>query len=686
MLRSHAHVLGALFAALLAWATSPVSSEEMLVSKASTESASPPLAAPPAPPPRSFGPLYDPLLEAGVTFTSTDAGLEGLVTHADEQCAGNIHPFLPGVSGNHLDVLEEGAQFHAAWLETQPMGGAMYAARNPRVGLNNILVFTRTQRADGALAGQVNQASPTGTMPGPDFAAMQGFFFAAPAVDVAAYIAEPDQRKAYLAEIAKALEGYDAWLWNTRNTSAVCHPGSIGCVPCPVRHPCPPHTSVCCAGGAGVPDRGLLWSIGVYDTGEDSSTRYCVVANHTTPYAPCVVGYQLPIQSAGVTSYSYACRAERARIATLLGDTAGAARWSAAAADVAKNLKKQLWIAEWSGMFVRDANDTVVTTLVHDNLRFMWQGLFDQDMADTFVSAHLMNRSEFWTPAPLPSIAISDPRYNALHNANTWSGRPMGLTYQRTVRALERYGHHVEGVLVGIALTGAILDFDGCSTNSTHCHFTLEIDPMTRAPIAAPWVRPDGYGPTLLAFLEYTALRVGVVLRAADPSMGPLRTSDTLLWSAAAVGMSSSWSRSAKRERAGQADGDVADSAYAQTVGGMVYVLKVVGATGEFTGSANGTVLFTCTVGARVVTTLAGDVAALVGITPSTVDVTLTVPAAAVPLPDHRPDENRPENRPEGGVTKDSVTSVSVSLAPNAEYDVKLEKVVRSAPYTPPFD
>jgi hypothetical protein len=122
-----------------------------------------------------------------------------------------------------------------------------------------------------------------------------------------------------------------------------------------------------------VPNRGLLWSIGVYDTGEDSSTRYCVVANHTVPYAPCVVGYQLPIQSAGVTSYSYACRAERARIANLLGDTAGAARWSAAAADVAQNLKKQLWIEEWNGMFVRDANDTIVTTLVHDNLRFMWQ-------------------------------------------------------------------------------------------------------------------------------------------------------------------------------------------------------------------------------------------------------------------------------------------------------------------------
>jgi hypothetical protein len=60
-------------------------------------------------------------------------------------------------------------------------------------------------------------------------------------------------------------------------------------------------------------------------------------------------------------------------------------------------------------------------------------------------------------------------------------------------------------VLIGVALTSAILDFDGCSTNNTH-HFTLEIDPMTRQPIAAPWVRPDGYGPTLLAFLECVTL------------------------------------------------------------------------------------------------------------------------------------------------------------------------------------
>ena len=81
-------------------------------------------ASPPAPP-RSFGPLYDPLLAAEVTFTSADVGLDGLVRHAEQQCAGNIQPFLPG-SAEHLPILEEGAQFRGAWLETQPMGGAMY--------------------------------------------------------------------------------------------------------------------------------------------------------------------------------------------------------------------------------------------------------------------------------------------------------------------------------------------------------------------------------------------------------------------------------------------------------------------------------------------------------------------------------------------------------------------------------
>ena len=229
----------------------------------------------------------------------------------------------------------------------------------------------RMQRADGALPGQVNGGGTGNNKLGPSFGAIQGLFFASPAVDMAWYLglggdtdgnalstsnstrpsaaataataataiaasfestaavdaSTDDDRKTYLEELAAVLEGYDAWLWNTRNTTAVCHPRSIGCQAPGTAHPGgradrptgDPYSGCCQGDSARTPHRGLLWTIGVGDSGEDSSTRFCVVAN-STAYAPCIQGYSFPIMSMGVSSYSYACRASRARIARLLGD------------------------------------------------------------------------------------------------------------------------------------------------------------------------------------------------------------------------------------------------------------------------------------------------------------------------------------------------------------------------------
>ena len=385
----------------------------------------------------------------------------------------NIKTFrvLPG--GRNFSVMEEGGQFHAAWIETQPMAGAMYSTRDARVGLNNQLVFIAAQRADGFLPGQVS-AGPTSPSrrqpdamvamdamdamaaraaiprlvsppppppPGPSQGGtIQGLFFATPATDMAWYLTQAgptNQAAEYNAALTKALTAYDGWLWATRNTTAMCTPRSIGCARNLVPSPC------CKGDAAGTPHRGLLWSVGISDSGEDSSTRFCKIANHTTPYAPCVESYVFPIQSGDVTSYSYDCRASLARLARFRGDPTAAAGWEAKAAAVAANLKAQLWDPERSAMFAKDATDAVVTTLVHDGLRMMWQGAYDQEMADAFVTTHIMNMSEFWTATPLPSISVSDSRYNALKNANSWSGRPM-------------YGHF--DITLGPHLTSALHD------------------------------------------------------------------------------------------------------------------------------------------------------------------------------------------------------------------------------------
>ena len=94
---------------------------------------------PPAPAPTPFGPLYDPLPRTGVNFSSTDSALQGIVAHAAEMASRNIKVFRRLSDTRNFSVMEEGAQFHAAWLETQPMAGGMYAPRDCRVALNNVL-------------------------------------------------------------------------------------------------------------------------------------------------------------------------------------------------------------------------------------------------------------------------------------------------------------------------------------------------------------------------------------------------------------------------------------------------------------------------------------------------------------------------------------------------------------------
>ena len=79
---------------------------------------------------------------------------------------------------------------------------------------------------------------------------------------------------------------------------------------------------------------------------------------------------------------------------------------------------------------------------------------------------------------------------------------------QRSVRALERYGHHAESVMVGTKLTDAILAFNGCAGNGSECRFTLEIDPFTSKPMWAPWSPPDGYVPLRCRALSYRAFYV----------------------------------------------------------------------------------------------------------------------------------------------------------------------------------
>lgn len=405
----------------------------------------------------------------GVRFSCADAELQRLFDEAERKALGNLRPFGEDI------VLVEGGGYEKIWLETQPMGGEMYAGRNLRAALNNSLLFMRCQRADGRLPGSIRCV---GGRVEPQFDKFQGFCFPYPALNLY-YLIGRDA--AYLDALEGCLRRFDEYLWRTRAVSA----------------------------------DGCLSSFCVYDTGEDNAVRYgdapCWWTDDAAPEGFSVV----PMASMDVTSYSYACRDALAAISRIRQD-GRETFWRERAADVASALRRSLWNEARGACFDRDRTGRPVDVLTHNTLRCMYWGSVSQDMADRFVREHLLRPDEFMTPMPLPSVAANDPAFRN-DPRNNWSGQPEGLTYQRAIRALENYDWDRLVPALGKRLMRAVIDGSYV--------FTQQFDPFTGAPSmapipaqqsgedASPTVMQDAYGPTLLSVLEYIAHIWGVNLQ-----------------------------------------------------------------------------------------------------------------------------------------------------------------------------
>ncbi len=407
------------------------------------------------------------LPETGVSFQCENERLQRLYDAAEKKCRENLKPF------GSRPVLVEGGGYEKIWLETQPMGGEMYALRHLEAGLNNCLLFMEHQRPDGRLPGSIQCAE--GKIE-PQFNKYQGFCFPFPALNLY-YLTGEDAE--YLDLLKNTLIRFDDCLWRTRSLH----------------------------------EDGLLRSFCVYDTGEDLALRYGDAPCWWTEDAP-PEGYQVvPMASMDVTSWSYACRDTLAAICRIQHKTGEAETWEKRADAVAASLKKGLWDEKRGALYDRDKNGKTVDILCHNTLRCMYWGSISRQMADRFVKEHLLNPAEFWTPCPLPSVAANDP---AFRNApeNNWSGQPEGLTYQRAILALERYGYHKLVTVLGDKLFSCVVE--------NGYRFIQQFDPFTGAPslVHAVTHQPltpgetgpiqDAYGPTLLSVLEYMAHRFGI--------------------------------------------------------------------------------------------------------------------------------------------------------------------------------
>ena len=405
-----------------------------------------------------------------IRFSCDDPRLQRLYDEAERKCRMNLKDF-----GGHR-VLVEGGGYEKIWLETQPMGGEMYALRDMEAAKNNSLLFMLHRRADGRLPGSIQCVD--GVVE-PQFNKFQGFCFPGPALNMYYLLGEDED---WLDLLADSLEGFDKYLWKTRAISG----------------------------------DGLLSSFCVYDTGEDNALRYGDAPCWWTADEP-PTGYRVvPMASMDVTSYSYACRDTLSAISRIRGQAGDAKRWRQRADEVAFNLRKRLWDEARGALYDRDKDGNTVDVLCHNTLRCMYWGSVSRDMAHRFVREHLMNPAEFWTPLPLPSVATNDPLFRNAPE-NNWSGQCEGLTFQRAMVALERYGYEPLVTRLGRRFLAALIDGGYV--------FTQQFDPFTGEPsrvgqYSHEVLTPDSgepfqdaYGPTMLSALGFVERLWGAGLR-----------------------------------------------------------------------------------------------------------------------------------------------------------------------------
>ena len=460
-------------------------------------------------------------MKTSVTFQTDDRGLQKLYHEAEAKEQRNVRYF-----GNRK-VLVEGGGYNNIWLETQPMGGGMYAKRDMEAALNNQLLFMEHQMENGRLPGMI--VNHDGVLE-PKYGWFQGFCFPDSALSLYFWNGTDE---AYLRKLYETLKAIDAYWWAYRDSDG------DGCLE--------------------------TWCI--CDTGEDHCTRFFDAPWFWEGEKPPTGVARLPYESMDYMAYSYDARRTLAAISGIL-DNGEAREWEQRAELVRKRLREYLWIEEKSACYDRDCENQVMDILLHNNIRVMHHGAFDQEMADRFIEVHMLNPQEFWTPMPLPSIAVNDPFFRN-NEDNDWSGQPEGLTYQRAIRAMENYGHLAELTMIGKRLMEAAGE-EGV--------FTQQYEPYTGRP-STP--QKSDYGPTILAILEYIERFYGVHVDKTE-----------LFWGCLPGGGSS--------------------RQYRQEWGEHAYVLTHEG--DHNTACRDGIELFTVSDGVRVVTDQEGQIKRIVGI------------------------------------------------------------------------
>ena len=385
-------------------------------------------------------------------FSTRNAGLQRVYDRALTVLAGNV-AVLPRFEE---PVLLEGAEYAGMWLECGPLEGLAYRRWNETAAVNNHLTFFALQRPDGQFPSN-NKKTEAG------FGQIQ---MVVPIAATAFELAEATGNDALLAKAYEACARWDAWLIRYRNTRGT----------------------------------GLCEGFCTYDTGHDNSPRWKGVPNRcpesdAKKFPP---GLGVPRLCPDLSATVYGGRVALARMARALGRTGEVARWEDSAEAIRKLILSKLYVADELAFYDLDANDAWVRVRGDVLTRVCGEHVVDQPLFDQLWAGQLHKPSAFWSPYPLPSIAMDDAAFVRPIPRNSWGGASQALTALRAPRWMEHYGRTVELGQMMSAWCEA-LERDGT--------FRQQLDPMTGVFTEGG---SKGYSPAALVLTEYIWRLAGI--------------------------------------------------------------------------------------------------------------------------------------------------------------------------------
>ncbi|SDA35347.1 alpha-L-rhamnosidase [Sphingomonas sp. NFR15] len=366
--------------------------------------------------------------------------------------AGNVRvlPYVPD------PVLIEGAQYQGIWQECGPHEALVYRHWRPDVARASHRTFFDLQRADGQLPAN-NKLTETG------FGQIQ---MVVPIAATAWELARATGDGELLETAYRACSAWDGWLMRHRNTRGT----------------------------------GLIEGFCTYDTGHDNSPRWAGVPNQcpNKDARRFPQGFALPRLCPDLSATVYGGRRALAEMARALGRTADAARWDEQAEAIRRLILDRLYVAEDAAFYDLDADDRFVRVRGDILTRVVGEHVVDRRTFDSLWQHQLGNPKAFWTPYPLPSIALDDPTFVRPIPGNSWGGAAQALTALRTGRWMDHYRRSAE--------FGTLMN-QWCEAIQRDPTFRQQIDPVTGAFTQAD---SAGYSPSALVMVDFTWRLVGV--------------------------------------------------------------------------------------------------------------------------------------------------------------------------------